>query len=184
MDSALISKQIEAILFHKAEPIPKKDIIKILEIDEKTFSEALEYLHKRHDNSGLSIIDHDDTIALTTSNQVSNTVEKITREEISKDIGKAGLETLTIILYLGPITRSEIEFIRGVNCQFILRNLLMRGLVDREEDQKDNRVYKYTASIDLLRNLGISSTKELSDIEEVRNKIEAIRNQDQEIQNK
>jgi hypothetical protein len=60
----------------------------------------------------------------------------------------------------------------------------MRGLVDREEDQKDNRVYKYTASIDLLRNLGISSTKELSDIEEVRNKIEAIRNQDQEIQNK
>jgi segregation and condensation protein B len=85
----------------------------------------------------------------------------------------AGLETLSIVLYLGPVSRSEIDYIRGVNSNFILRNLLMRGLVERIEHETDKRSLKYRPTFELLSFLGIGSVEELPEYETTRAEIEA-----------
>ena len=78
---------------------------------------------------------------------------------MSSEIGKAGLETLAIVLYNGPVSRREIDYIRGVNSSFILRNLCVRGLVEREADSKDQKIFKYRSSLNLLAHLGIKRLK-------------------------
>jgi segregation and condensation protein B len=72
------------------------------------------------------------------------------------------LETLTIIAYRGPVSRAEIEQIRGVNCAIILRNLLMRGLVENQEDKKKMQTV-YNITFDFLQFLGLKEQSELPD---------------------
>ena len=76
---------------------------------------------------GLSLVRTDDEVMLGTAKEFSGLIEDLAKEELSRDLGKAGLETLSIVLYLGPITRADIDYIRGVNSQFILRALLIRA---------------------------------------------------------
>ena len=75
----------------------------------------------------------------------------------------AALETISIIAYAGPISRADIEYIRGVNSSFTIRNLLLRGLVERTIDPKRSNAYVYTASFDLIKRLGLSKVEELPD---------------------
>ena len=88
-------------------------------------------------------------------------IEELCKEELSRDLGKAGLETLSIVLYRGPITRSGIDYIRGVNSTFILRNLLIRGLVEKIPNPNDQRSFLYRATFDLLSHLGIPRVEDL-----------------------
>jgi len=74
------------------------------------------------------------------------------------------LETLTIIAYRGPVTRPEMEQIRGVNCSQILRNLLIKGLVEMEEKNKEPY---YSISVDFLKYLGVSNIQELPDYDKL-----------------
>ena len=83
------------------------------------------------------------------------------------------METLTIILYRGPLKRSMIDYIRGVNSQFTLRNLLIRGLIEKETDPKDERTYLYKPSADLFRYMNISDKKDLQEYNEINEKIDA-----------
>ena len=82
------------------------------------------------------------------------------------------METLSIILYQGPISRSDIDYIRGVNSQFILRNLLIRGLIERIDNPNDARSFLYKVSINLLANLGINKIEELPEYEQVKKDID------------
>ncbi len=96
---------------------------------------------------------------------------------MKRDIGKAGAETLSIVLYKGPISRSEIDRIRGVNSSFILRNLLIRGLVEREV-VKNNALFSITPS--LLAHLGISNKTELPNYAQVLDELEKFEQQQNE----
>ena len=80
-------------------------------------------------------------------------------EEYERDIGDAGLEVLAVLLYEGPSTRAMIDYIRGVNSSSTLRNLLLRGLVERSGNPEDGREYLYRPTTDLLAHLG-SPTRE------------------------
>ena len=106
---------------------------------------------------------------------MSSLIEKLTKEELMKDLGKAGLETLSIILYQGPLPRAEIDYIRGVNSQFILRNMLIRGLIEKVENPADRRSFLYKPTMQLLAHLGLSSTSSLPDFDVVRKNIEAFK---------
>jgi len=99
-------------------------------------------------------------------------IEQLTKDELTRDLGKAGLETLSVVLYQGPISRADIDYIRGVNSQFILRALLIRGLVERVDNPKDARSYLYKTTLDLLSHLGVSKLSELPEYEQVRKDIE------------
>src|SRR5690606_24833396 len=107
--------QIEALLFYKGEPIKKKELANILQLTEDDMQKALQKLRDRISLGGLTLIEHGEKISLGTHPLASPLIEKVTKDEITKDLGKAGLETLSVILYKGPVSRREIDYIRGVN---------------------------------------------------------------------
>ena len=85
------------------------------------------------------------------------------------------METLAIIAYKGPLTRAHIEYVRGVNSSFTLRNLVMRGLVERMENPKDARSYLYGTSFNFLKHLGVARPEDLPRFEEFKKeKIEVL----------
>lgn len=163
--------QIEALLFYKNEPIEIKKISNLIGTGEKEVKEALINLGNSLENRGICLVMTDKEVSLATAPGTQDLIEQVTKDEMSKDIGKAGLETLAIILYNGPISRREIDYIRGVNSTFILRSLSMRGLVEREPDQKDQRVFKYRGSLSLLAHLGIKKIEELPEYKTFENKV-------------
>lgn len=88
-------------------------------------------------------------------------IEKFQKEELSRDLGRAGLETLAVIAYRGPISRREIDQIRGVNSGFILRTLLIRGLIERVESASGERSFTYQPTLKLLQYLGVTQREDL-----------------------
>jgi segregation and condensation protein B len=98
---------------------------------------------------------------LGTSPSASSLIAEITKEELSKELSKAALETLATVLYKGPITRAEIDYIRGVNSNFILRNLQVRGLVEKIDNPADQRSYLYKPTFQLLEFMGVTRLEDL-----------------------
>lgn len=163
------AQHIEAYLFFKGEPVTLKEISRDLRISHDEAVSAILELENEHKNAkrGIVIVQYDGVVTLGTHPITSDFITALTKEELQKDLGKSALETLTIILYQGPITRSKIDHIRGVNSNFILRNLLMRGLVSRVPDPTDERSFVYTPSLDLLTHLGVTKIEDLPDFESV-----------------
>ncbi|NCS98637.1 SMC-Scp complex subunit ScpB [Candidatus Parcubacteria bacterium] len=162
----LVNK-IESLLFYQVEPMKIKKMAEILEVDEENINQSIQELEKNLENRGVKLIKNDDVISLTTSPENSDIIEKIKKEEQDKELSKAALETLSIILYRGPIKRSVIDYIRGVNSQFSLRSLLIKGLIEKEQSKDDERAFVYKPSIDLLSYMGISKIEELPEYKEV-----------------
>jgi segregation and condensation protein B len=160
-----IEQKIEAILFYKNEPLEIKELAKLLGEKEESTRVALENLSKNLANRGICLVQNSTEVSLATAPETKDLIEKMTRDEMSKEIGRAGLETLAIVLYNGPVTRREIDYIRGVNSAFILRSLCIRGLVERESDSKDQRIFRYKSSLSLLAHLGLKQVAELPDFE-------------------
>jgi segregation and condensation protein B len=117
-----------------------------------------------------------DMVSLATLPEASDMIDRMVKEEREKELGKAGLETLSIVLYHGPLTRSAVDHIRGVNSTFIIRNLLIRGLVEKVENPKDQRSFLYRPTLDLLRYLGVSRVEDLPSYEETRAELEGFLN--------
>lgn len=170
-----LSQQIEAILFWKAEPVSVKKLATLLDVDAKAVKAGLLELETALKGRGLTLIQTEDEVVLGTAKELSPLIEKLTKEELTRDIGKAGIETLTIVLYQGPISRADIDYIRGVNSQFILRNLLMRGLIERVDNPKDARSFLYTPTLQLLAHLGLSKREDIPEYASVRIDIEKLK---------
>ncbi len=157
---------IEAVLFAVAKPIPKTQLQKHLGLSEEVVTEALAHIRERFNtsDSGIHLLDHDGKVQFVTNPDQHEPVSKFLKDEASGPLTRPSLETLTIIAYRGPITKPEIEQIRGVNCSLILRNLSIRGLVDERED-KERLQPVYTLSMDLMKTLGVTSLSELPEYE-------------------
>lgn len=153
-----LSQQIEGLLFYKANPVKKTSLPKLFDVDGATITTALETLKTRLEGGAIVLSESDTEVQLVTAAALDELIESVRKDEMKRDIGKAGAETLAIILYKGPISRVEIDRIRGVNSAFIIRNLLIRGLVERELS-KNTAVF--TATTMLLSHLGITNKTEL-----------------------
>lgn len=167
-----LDAQIEAILFWKGEPLKIAKLADILGVSKDEVEKGIEDLRKKLTGRGVVVQTHEDEVTIGTNGEMSSVIEKMQRDELSKDLGKAGLETLTIILYQGPVKRSEIDYIRGVNSQFILRNLLIRGLIERVSDPKDERSYLYKPTLNLLSHLGLSKIEDLPEFGTIKTQLE------------
>jgi len=168
-----LSSQIESILFWKGEAMSISALSKILGKSEKEITEAISKLKESLEDRGISMIEKEDEVLLVTNPEMSEIFDKIVKDDLTKDLSRAALETLSIIVYRGPIKRSELDYIRGVNSQFILRALLVRGLIEKVVDKKDERSYLYQSSFDLLRFLGIDNQKNMPDYESVERDIKS-----------
>ena len=156
-----LESQIEAILFWKSEPLSMTKLSQVLGKSEPEVKAALEQLETNLKDRGIVLIRKDDEVMLGSVPEASLLIEQLTREELSKDLGRAGLETLSIILYKGPISRADIDYIRGVNSSFILRNLQIRDLVEKINNPQDARSFLYRPTFDLLQHLGVAKIEDL-----------------------
>lgn len=166
-----LNRKIEAILFIVGEPIELKKIADLLETSEEEIKKAiLEIENDYQENKrGLMIANFDNKIQLTTASDLSEIIEKFLQKVLKEDLTPATVETLSIIAYKGPITRAEIDNIRGVNSSYILRNLLIRGLIDREIDIHKANTFIYRISFDFLRKMGLSKIEDLPEYEKYHN---------------
>lgn len=167
-----LSSQIEAILFWKGEPLSLKRLALILGKDKDDIRKAVKNLEDKLEGRGIAVMVKDDEVTLATAKEMSGIIETLTREELVRDLGRAGLETLSIIIYRGPVSRSEIDYIRGVNSQFILRNLLVRGLIEKTASESDGRSFLYKPTFELLSFLGAKKAEDLPEYEKVRMEME------------
>lgn len=172
-NNTVLHNQIEAVLFYKGEPVKTKTLSKMLHVKTKEIEEACIILKENLEGRGIRLLSKDEAYALGTSPEMSDLIVSIRKEELSRDIGKAGLETLSIILYKGPVARSEIDYVRGVNSSFIIRNLLIRGLVERSHNPTDSRSFLYKPTFELLSFLGVSNISELPEYDKVQAELQS-----------
>jgi segregation and condensation protein B len=172
---------VEAVLFWKGEPVSIKKLSQIFSKTEEEISVAIKILEEKLVDRGITLIFKEDEVTLGTSKEVSEIIEKLTKEELVKDLGKAGLETLSIIIYQGPISRAEIDYIRGVQSNFILRNLMIRGLVEKVTNPKDQRSFLYKPTFEMLSYLGISKIEEMPEYIAAKAEIESYKNNPEQL---
>ncbi len=168
MDTASL---IEAVLFWRAEPVAISDLSKWLEKSEVEIQNGLTELEARLQGRGIKLVKKDDEVMLGTAPEASVLIEKLTKEELSRDLGKAALETLAIVIYQGPVTRSQIDYVRGVNSSFILRHLQVRDLIEKIPHPTDSRSWLYQPTFQLLTHLGVTKIEELPDYQQIKNKL-------------
>ena len=159
--------ELEALLFIYGEPISFKKISEVLEISKENVLKLVEEFKiiLEDENRGLTLLFLEEKIQIGTKPEFSSILEKLIKKEVSEDLTPASLETLALILYFSPISRSKIEYHRGVDSSFILKSLLLRGLIERYPDPKIPNTYLYVPSFKLLRHLGISKKEDLPDYE-------------------
>lgn len=189
-----ISNGIEAILFFKGEPVSRKKLADILKVGQTEINEGIEKLKENLQNRGVVLVENDNParttdsvqsggeITLGTAPELSKLIEHLQKEELNRDLSKASLETLSIVLYKNGVSRAEIDYIRGVNSSFTLRALSVRGLIEKTIDTKDSRRYIYKPSFELLSYMGVKSVEELPDWGDLNNSIEvAAKNLEEEL---
>ncbi len=166
---------VEALLFLKGESLTKKYIIETVGINMDELETLLVQLRtKYNDTSGIVLVETDADVALGTNTELDQSIDAIDKKERGGELSKASLETLAVILYKNGATRSEIDYVRGVNSSFILRNLYIRGLIEKKENSKDSRSYIYIPTIDTLRFLGITAITELPEYTDTIEKINTV----------
>jgi len=162
--SGLVNK-LESILFAAGKALSFK---KLADVTASTASEveaALNELEQRYEaaGSGLEIIIHQNEAQIATIPANSELVREFLKKEELGELTRPQLEALSVLSYRGPISKNELEQIRGVNCSLILRNLQIRGLV--EEVSGSNALPRYQVTVDFLRGLGVKNIKELPNYE-------------------
>jgi len=172
----VLEKKLEAVLFWKGEPIYIKKLSQIFQKSEEEILAALKSLEASLSGRGIVLVTKEDEVTLGTSKDTSELIEKLTKDELVRDLGKAGLETLSIIIYQGPISRAEIDYIRGVQSNFILRNLTIRGLVEKIPNPKDQRSFLYKPAFEMLSFMGVAKIEDMPNFIEARAEIESYKN--------
>lgn len=160
----MLKSQIESILFVASKPLAIKDLARLCASGKAEVEVVLEDLKNRYNSqeSGINVIVAGSEVQLVSNPKNKSVVEGLVKEEIYSELTQPQLEALTIIAYRGPITKLELETIRGVNCTLILRNLLIKDLISVEEDKAiDNN--RYWVTLKLLKHLGINEVGELPD---------------------
>ncbi len=161
---------IEGLLFYKSQPLKKSHLAKQFSVSEDDLRLTLDTLRVRLETGATRLLETDTEIELVTAPSLAPFIEELRKQDIKADLGKAGAETLAIILYRGPISRSEIDKIRGVNSSFILRNLLIRGLIERGEKKGSGYLFSITPS--LLAHLGVDRKEALADFARITDALE------------
>jgi segregation and condensation protein B len=158
---------LEALLFIHGEPLTYKKIGTVLGIPPDELASFIDGYKQELEasNRGLQLIVDREKVQLTTRPEFNKILEDFVKEEITEDLTPASLEALSIVAYLGPISRARLEYLRGVNSIVILRSLMIRGLVERSPDPEHPSGFVYQTTFDLMKHLGIADKKNLPDYE-------------------
>ena len=167
MNDKLLQK-LEAVLFAGGAGIPKKQLAKHIGCDADQLEKSLSALREQRAESGVVVVDDGVQVALATNPSLAEFMKKVQKEEETAPLSKAMQETLSIIAYAGPIAKVDLDFLRGVNTQYTLRRLAMRGLIQDERKGKERLV---SASVEFLLHMGVQQVEALPDYTTIRQKI-------------
>ena len=162
------SSIVESILFATGKTIKYKEIMSFINIKEEELKEIISSIKEKYnkDDSGIHVLDNNSKLQFVTNPDNGKVMQEYFADEITGELSRPSLETITIISYRQPISKEELEQIRGVNCSLILRNLLIRGFVESKSSQ-GGLLINYSTTTDFLRHLGIDSVKDLPDYEKL-----------------
>lgn len=164
-----LPQKIEGILFYFGEEQPVSHIAKVLGVSESEAKEAAKALAETLQSRGIKLIFQNEKLSLAVASELSDTIRALREEERQGELSKAAQEILSIVLYAGPITKASIDYIRGVNSQVSIRNLMVRGLIEKNALGKQR--VEYTVTGDFLRSLGVSNVQSLERFDEIRNEL-------------
>lgn len=160
-----LTGRLESILFAAGKPLTLKRLAELTESNAAEVSEALHALQGRYKDTaaGLEVVLGDGEAVMATHPDNSELVRQFLKKEELGELTRPQLETLSVIAYRGPISKAELEQIRGVNCSLILRNLQIRGLVEAIDEEAP--VARFQVTVDFLRCLGLKAASELPHFE-------------------
>lgn len=154
--------QLEALLFTRGSPVTKKNAATSLSCSLEELDRVVAVLSEAH--CGVVVVDDGVSLSLASSPEVGDFLQKIHKKERTASLSHAAQETLSIIAYLGPVAKVDLDFLRGVNTQYTLRQLTIRGLVQETVVGK-TRAYEITG--EFLSHLGMQRKQELPEYEEI-----------------
>ena len=158
-----LKDKIESLLFVSSKPLSYKSLSKLLgEPEGKVRIAAGELLEERK-NSGIVVLDANGAYQMATNSENSELVKAFLNADLREKLTEATVEVLAIIAYRQPISKAEVEAIRGVNSQYSLRALLMRGIVEKIPNPHDARGSLYQVTTEFLQHLGLTSISDLPD---------------------
>ncbi|MCX6796150.1 MAG: SMC-Scp complex subunit ScpB [Candidatus Falkowbacteria bacterium] len=168
-----IKDKIESLLFIAAKPLTVKQLAELIKVEEGEIKKAGDELETEYKNNrrGIQLIKDSNKYQMVSSPDSAKLVQEFIKDETTGELSRPSLETLTIIAYRGPIAKTDLDRIRGVNCSLILHNLLLRNLVEAKSDKKGATYYNVT--FDFIRFLGINNISELPDYQRL-NKLDTI----------
>lgn len=161
-----LKSQIESLLFVSNQPFSVRQLVNITKADKDKVEESVKQLMNEYNSEGrgVNIQKIDDKLQMVSSGDNAKIIKDFLKQEVTGELSRPALETLTIVAYRGPIVKAELEQIRGVNCSVILRNLMIRGLVESFEDKKKMQT-SYNITLDFLKHLGLNEQSQLPDFE-------------------
>jgi len=177
-----LENHIEGVLFYKAEPVKKTVFMELFDVKEAVLNEACVSLEKRLLSGATRLVITDSELQLVVAPELSELIDSIRKDELKKDIGSAGAEALAIILYRGPLSRADIDRVRGVNSTFIIRSLLVRGLIERRSHPTHKQSFTYAITPALLNHLGIQKREELPQFSEIMDALDTYEKEHEEIE--
>ncbi len=159
---------LESILFAAGDSVPKDQLAEIMELSEDEIDELAKRLEESYEaqKRGLRLLHLDDCYQLCTAEEFYPYIQKLKEPRRRQNLSPAALETLAVVAYHQPVTRSSIEFIRGVNSDGPVNKLVERGLIE-EKGRLDapGRPILYVTTQEFLRSFGLSSLSGLPDPE-------------------
>jgi len=162
---ATLAARIESVLLVSNRPMTYRELAGLCDASAEAVQQAVGDLASAYDQrreSGILLARVGNQVQLVSSGESVAAVKKFLKQETTGELTRPQLETLTIVAYRGPVTRAELEQIRGVNCSIILRNLQVRGLIEAQADRQA-AVQRYTVSLEFLKHLGFATVDQLPD---------------------
>ena len=168
MDERELMGVVESILFVSGDPINAREIGRILELDVRMVRKLMKKMIDcyQFERRGLQIVTVNDTYQLATRPEYSEYIERYVGQGRTQSLSQAGLETLAIIAYQQPVTKADIEGIRGVKCDYIVNTLVNRDFI-HEVARMDTpgRPILYGTTDLFLRSFGLTTLEELPPLE-------------------
>jgi segregation and condensation protein B len=157
-----LAPAIEAILFSSNRPLKLRELQQVVEADRATLERALDELRESLTHRGLMVQRHQDQVQLVTRPELAGYVRRALRPEVTGRLSSAAYETLAIVAFQQPVTKSKVEEIRGVNCDGVISNLELRDLVKEVgRGAGPGQPKLYGTTIRFLQMLGLESLDDL-----------------------
>lgn len=170
----------QAYLFAEGGTLSLKRLSQLMDADATQVAAALDELGASLEGTGLSLVRSETEATLVVAARESDALRIQYEKELGREIGEAGLEVLAILLYRGPSTRAQIDYIRGVNTSSTMRTLLARGLAERAGNPSDSREYIYRPTVELLAHIGAQSMQDVPEYGTISNELKAFEGVDQD----